>query len=140
MKVEVNGNGYDIVLRGRSALINGREVETKRKGDTLVIGCKEYRLDFFEGSLMIVNGTAYVISEATSSRSRGPEVRAPIGGKVIGVFVKEGQEVEEGAPLLVLEAMKMENQIKAPMAGRVRKVLVSRGQSVIAGDALMVFG
>jgi len=69
----------------------------------------------------------------------GPqEVRAPIPGKVVRVEVHGGDEVSAGQPLLVLEAMKMENQICAEGAGTVDAVLVSPGGTVEGGQLLVV--
>jgi biotin carboxyl carrier protein len=60
----------------------------------------------------------------------GEAVRAPMPAQVRAVQVAEGDQVEKGQTLLVLEAMKMEIRIKAPVAGRVQKLLVSAGQAV----------
>ena len=69
----------------------------------------------------------------------GPqEVRAPIPGKVVRVEVREGDTVAEGRTLLVLEAMKMENQICAERQGTVEAVLVSPGGTVERGQLLIV--
>ncbi len=58
------------------------------------------------------------------------DINAPMPGLVLEVSVEAGQEVEEGTPLLILEAMKMENVIKAPGTGVVKKVNVSKGEAV----------
>lgn len=63
---------------------------------------------------------------------------APMPGLVVRVDVSEGEEVARGKHLVVLEAMKMENDIVAPRAARVEKVLVSRGRKVEQGEALIV--
>jgi len=69
----------------------------------------------------------------------GPhEVRAPIPGRVVSVAVVEGDEVQAGQPLLVLEAMKMENQLCAEGAGKVERVLVGPGATVEGGQVLVV--
>jgi biotin carboxyl carrier protein len=60
-------------------------------------------------------------------------VKAPIPGTIVRVLVSEGQAVEVGQPLLVLEAMKMENQIRAPRSGNVGQLNVAAGQSVTLG-------
>jgi pyruvate carboxylase subunit B len=57
-------------------------------------------------------------------------------GKVVTVLVEEGAEVRAGAGLMVVEAMKMQNEIKAPKDGIVRKLAVSKGSAVSAGDLL----
>jgi biotin carboxyl carrier protein len=69
----------------------------------------------------------------------GPhEVRAPIPGRVVSVAVREGDEVKAGQALVVLEAMKMENQICAEGPGRVERVAVEPGATVENGQLLIV--
>ena len=67
------------------------------------------------------------------------DVKAPMPGKVLQVLVKPGDDVEEGRPLLVLEAMKMENMIKATAEGTVSEVPVGEGQAVEKGALLVAF-
>ena len=57
-------------------------------------------------------------------------IKAPIPGQITQVIASEGEDVEQGQPLLVLEAMKMENEIRAPRAGRVKELKVTPGQRV----------
>jgi biotin carboxyl carrier protein len=59
-------------------------------------------------------------------------------GKVIRVLVQKGDEVEAGAGLIVVEAMKMQNEMKAPRAARVLDVRVAGGDTVTAGQTLVV--
>lgn len=80
---------------------------------------------------------------ATSARSSagkgGPsELRAIIPGRVVSVDVAEGDLVEAGGRLLVLEAMKMQNEVRAPRAGTVARLAVGPGQTVELGDVLLV--
>jgi 3-methylcrotonyl-CoA carboxylase alpha subunit len=58
-------------------------------------------------------------------------------GRVLSVFVKEGEAVAKGAPLLILEAMKMEHTLTAPSAGRVGRVLCAAGDQVKEGAELL---
>lgn len=67
-------------------------------------------------------------------------VAAQIAGRVISVKVKVGDSVSRGDVLLLLEAMKMENEVKAPADGTVKQVLVSDGQRVAEGEGLVVLG
>jgi biotin carboxyl carrier protein len=67
----------------------------------------------------------------------GGRIVAEIPGLVIGLEVEAGQAVTRGQPVLVLEAMKMQNEITAPVDGVVGAVHVQVGQSVNAGDALL---
>ena len=70
--------------------------------------------------------------------SGGTTVSAPMPGNILKVNVTAGQAVKEGELLVVLEAMKMENEIFAPKAGTVAQVLVSKGSTVDTGATLVV--
>jgi biotin carboxyl carrier protein len=59
-------------------------------------------------------------------------------GKVVRLLVREGDEIEAGAGVAVVEAMKMQNEIKSPKKGTIQKILVSEGSAVNAGDVLIV--
>lgn len=63
-------------------------------------------------------------------------VRAPMPGRIIRVFAENGQHVEQATPLLVVEAMKMENEIQAPGPGIVQKLTIAEGMTVEAGQLL----
>jgi biotin carboxyl carrier protein len=67
-------------------------------------------------------------------------VRSPMPGLIVEVRVAEGQQVEKGASLVVLESMKMENDIKAPKAGTVSKITVRKGDSVEQNKPLLTLG
>lgn len=70
----------------------------------------------------------------------GQAVRAPLPGLIVGLKVEIGQTVKAGDVLLVLEAMKMENDISSPYAGTVKEILVAKGASVSLNDVLVVIG
>ena len=70
----------------------------------------------------------------------GDAVTAPMPGNILKVNVTPGQAVKEGDVLVVLEAMKMENEILAPKACTVKQVLVSKGSTVDTGATLVVLG
>lgn len=70
----------------------------------------------------------------------GEAVTAPMPGNILKVNVTAGQAVKEGDVLVVLEAMKMENEILAPKACTVKQVLVSKGSTVDTGATLVVLG
>ena len=70
----------------------------------------------------------------------GEAVNAPMPGNILKVNVKAGDAVKSGTVLVVLEAMKMENEIMAPKDGTVTQVLVSKGSTVDTGAALVVIG
>ena len=65
-------------------------------------------------------------------------VTAPIPGLVVKVLVKEGDEIEDGQPLVILEAMKMENEIRAMRAGTVKKIQAAAGQRIEQNGLLLI--
>lgn len=73
-------------------------------------------------------------------RVRAVTLKAPMPGLVLQIAVAEGDVVDPGARVVIVEAMKMENELKASAAGRVAKVLVSPGQAVEKGQVLVEFG
>ena len=75
----------------------------------------------------------------TGQKTAGPQrVTSPMPGKIVKVLVKTGDEVAARQGLVVVEAMKMENELRAVRAGRVREVLAVEGRSVDAGAVLLV--
>jgi biotin carboxyl carrier protein len=70
---------------------------------------------------------------------QGPlKLTAPMPGKIVKVLVKEGEAVEAGRGVLVMEAMKMENELKASKAGTVQEIKVKEGQAVEMGALLLI--
>lgn len=77
-------------------------------------------------------------AEVTSRASTGPAtVKATLPGLVAKVSVTDGSDVEEGASLVTIEAMKMQNEVRAPRSGRVAGLAVTSGQTVRPGDLLL---
>ena len=72
--------------------------------------------------------------------AQGTKVESPMPGNILKVNVSVGDQVSNGQLLVVLEAMKMENEILAPKAGKVLQVLVSKGSTVDSGAVLVVLG
>lgn len=69
----------------------------------------------------------------------GDSLTAGMPGKIVKVMVEKGQSVTAGQPLLIMEAMKMENEMRAPMDTTIKKVMVKDGQSVESGALLITF-
>ncbi|MEE2753364.1 MAG: biotin/lipoyl-containing protein [Candidatus Latescibacterota bacterium] len=110
---------------------------------TATIGEQQFQLSI-DGDSVTVNGSTYqvglqesIISPVTANGSQGQPVKAELPGKVIKILTSAGSVVAEGAPLLVLEAMKMEMQIASPTAGTVQTVDVLEGEQVAAGVTLV---
>jgi|SRR5215831_13320851 len=69
----------------------------------------------------------------------GPrKLTAPMPGKVVRLLLNQGAAVDAGAGVLVVEAMKMQNEVKSPKKGTIQKILVSEGAAVNAGDVLAI--
>ena len=75
---------------------------------------------------------------AAAALAAGEVVKSPMPGNILKINVSQGQAVKEGDVLIVLEAMKMENEIVAPKAGSVAQIAVSKGQVVETGSPLVV--
>jgi glutaconyl-CoA/methylmalonyl-CoA decarboxylase subunit gamma len=74
------------------------------------------------------------------STAEGEEINAPMPGKVLKINVSEGDSVNEGDTVLILEAMKMENEIVANTSGKVKKLSVSVNDMVETDDTLLIIG
>jgi glutaconyl-CoA/methylmalonyl-CoA decarboxylase subunit gamma len=83
-------------------------------------------------------------SVAKTSSPAGPKgagsIKSPLPGVILEMFVREGDEVKMGQRLLMLEAMKMENNIEADKAGKVVSILKHKGDNVMEGDVLIIIG
>lgn len=94
---------------------------------------------------LLVDGTEYVTNLTRKFRNRKPfkpadpkQVIAYIPGLIVKVLAKDGQQVKRRDGLLILEAMKMQNEVGAPLHGVVKKILVKEGDIVAKGDLLAV--
>ena len=91
-------------------------------------------------AIQVEEHTRYVIRThgGTSGGGAGQILKAPLPGKITHVAVREGETVTTGQSLVVIEAMKMENELKATASGVVREIRVAAGHAVNAGDVLVV--
>lgn len=159
--VRVDGREVDLEVLERGGgilvLVGGREIpaELRRiRGDgtwTLRLGERTLCVVVSrngEGETVSVGNRAYRVSvederEAAAHAVRAPAAEGPrvlrsvMPGIVREVLVAEGAAVAERAPLLVLEAMKMQNEVRADRAGRVARIHVAAGSTVAKGDALV---
>jgi biotin carboxyl carrier protein len=148
VQVRQEGDGYEVTVDGVSlkfdlAEISGSFASLIVGGLSLDVGL-EKRSD---GYRVHLSDETYTVALAEASRDGARAVRqadgptrlaAPMPGRVVKVLVEEGQEVVAGEGLVVIEAMKMENELKASRGGSVRKVAVHQGQAVEAGALLVV--
>lgn len=137
-------------LRGKAQLnIRWRETDSPASAETgprrVVVDGKAYTVQLGEGSAE-VNGKTYRVSVGpaeeeggggSSAAGGGTKVPSQTPGNVFKLMVSEGDRVEAGQVLLVLEAMKMEVEITAPVAGRVASMNLKVGDSVRSGQTLV---
>jgi len=125
---ETSAGNYSFLLAGRSL-----EVRVDARGQNLRItsGHREFSASVHDPR-KYRKGNDSVLAEGRQ------QVTAPMPGKVIRVLVKAGEAVAAGQGIVVVEAMKMQNEVKSPKAGKIEKLLVADGQAVNAGDALAV--
>ncbi len=166
-EVLINGVTYRVELRRGDAVVagqqwicrvNGRElrvdsVQPQPGSLSLLIGGAAYEFERDMASetelRLLSRGQQYVAEvrdpralrsrRARAAQAEGPRrLLAPMPGKIVRVLAPAGARVEAGGGVLVIEAMKMQNEIKSPKAGVVKKVLAGEGAAVNAGDVLAV--
>lgn len=158
--IAIDGKNYRLDLNradGRwSCRVNGRAVDVDAvlaRPDVLSLRIDnrayEVKCERVGGETHLWVGSVRFAAEVRDPRSlrgrtravddKGPKkLAAPMPGKIVRVLVSQGDEVEAGAGVLVVEAMKMQNEIKSPKKGTVQKILVSEGAAVNAGDVLAI--
>ncbi len=118
----------------------------KPEGYTVSVNNKKFSVRI-EGQKAVVNGKSYdiTVKEGVEAKqgvapSEGTPIKAALPGAVLKINVSEGDYIDEGDVLLVLEAMKMETEIKSPKSGTVKSVEVSVGEQVKNSQTLVVIG
>ena len=81
-----------------------------------------------------------IVARPSGSVAKAAQIKSPLPGSVLSIHVKVGDSVKVGQKLMVLEAMKMENNIDSDREGAVTSIAVSAGQSVMEGDVLIEIG
>jgi acetyl-CoA/propionyl-CoA carboxylase biotin carboxyl carrier protein len=142
---------FRVAIDGETHVVDGRAV---RPGTwSIVIGGKSYLVDLdrragriqatvgaSEASLQVEDALHRRLAQAAQPRgaaARGETIRAAIAGKVVKVLVAVGDSVAPGTAVIVLEAMKMENELIAERGGTVAAVNKQAGQAVDTGDVLV---
>jgi biotin carboxyl carrier protein len=141
-RVTLGGQVWDVDARltaqGISSLIvdgvsHVADVENNAGECVVDVGGETYTVQVEEHTRHIIRTRG-----GAAGGAGGQTLKAPLPGKVTHVAVQAGDAVAAGQSLLVIEAMKMENELKATAAGTVREVRVAAGQPVNAGDILIV--
>jgi biotin carboxyl carrier protein len=159
--ITINGSAYRLELKGEGnrwhCRLDGRDISVDAllaRPDVLsvLIQGKAYEIqrERIGTELYLWVGNRRYAAEVSDPRSwrsrkdggggdKGPKkLIAPMPGKVVRVLVQEKARVEAGQGVLVVEAMKMQNEIKSPKAGTVQRLAVAAGAAVNAGDVLAI--
>jgi 3-methylcrotonyl-CoA carboxylase alpha subunit len=144
--VRYQGERWAITINGECSLARGRKLD----GDRFAVEFDDRRLIAsvvaVDGKRSIfLNGATYTLRRddplhlVEAGGAQGGGLTAPMPGKVVALLGQPGQKVEKGAPLLILEAMKMEHTITAPAAGTLKAFCYAAGEQVADGAALVEF-
>jgi len=150
VELERNASGWRVLLDGQA--LDADIVEVAPHTLSILLAGRSHEIRLFpapDGTLQIHDGSRAFTAEVADPRAwRGrrhggaeaqgrQQISAPMPGKVIRVLVKAGDTVEAGQGLVVVEAMKMQNEIRSPKTGTVERILATEGQAVNAGEALL---
>ena len=142
-KFKIHGNEYEVSINSvedniADVTVNGTQYEVGIEGKA----SKVSKITKPTPSTSSAATTAEVIStaKAAAKKSAGTAVKSPLPGVIVDLKVREGDQVKAGQHLLVLEAMKMENNIDADRDGIIVELKVNKGDSVLEGDTLLTIG
>lgn len=133
--IQVGERSFQVIQNGKTYSVHVVEVDRDSNTATLIVNGKRAvvevsnELDRLLKRLGLENAASSKISE----------MKAPMPGLIHSLHVAEGESVEKGDQLLILEAMKMENVIKSPTDGVVKRIHVKQGQSVEKGQLMISF-
>ena len=127
-KFTINGNVYEV---GVEAAENGKS--------NVTVNGKSYVVEVEADVMQATTVRRPLATPSAASKGASGVMKSPLPGKVLKVVVAEGQVVKRGDTLMVIESMKMENNIAAQADGVVRKIMVAAEQNILQGDALLEF-
>ena len=145
--LKINGNPYEVKIEDINesstmarVTVNGTKYDVEIEGAKAAAVKKPAVVAAPEATGLSVTPKTPIATKpaAPAAAASGLKVTCPLPGTIIALNVKEGDTVAAGQTLLVLEAMKMENNIDAERGGVVKQVLVSAGATVMEGDVLLV--
>ena len=142
-KLKINGNDYNVDINE----VEGQEVKLSVNGEAYTVTVdqemkpqrKPVAAPRPTAAASQVAPAAGAVQKANAPAA-GSKVSTPLPGTILDVFVNVGDTVKSGQTVVLLEAMKMENNIEADTEGTVKEVRVRKGDSVLEGDILVVIG
>jgi biotin carboxyl carrier protein len=153
-RVEIEDIGksvYKVSIDGHEFLVDGKK--TGRTNYSLIVDNRSFEIEVDNSEdeyRVLVDGRNYRVNMVDERRVRvggaqgglqlqgRQKVSVPMPGKVIAVLVSEGDAVEKGQGLVIVEAMKMENEVRSPINGEIKEIRVEPGATVEGGAVLVV--
>lgn len=134
--LEVEPGSWSVILGGKSVDVR---LDAVKNADPDVQG---FRATLYDGpyEFALQDPRKALLAAARGALASGGTLTAPMPGKVVKLLVKEGDTVIEGQPLLIMEAMKMQNELRAMSEGVVKKISTSEGATVETGSLLITVG
>jgi biotin carboxyl carrier protein len=148
---EIGKSLYRVAIDGNEFLVDGKK--TGRTNYSLIVDNRSFEIEVDNAEdeyRVLVDGRNYHVHLVDERRVRvgggqsdiqlqgRQKVSVPMPGKVIAVLVSQGDSVERGQGLVIVEAMKMENEVRSPIAGEVKEIKVKPGDAVEGGTVLIV--
>jgi len=136
-KLTINGTTYSVEIKS----VEDRNIELEVNGTPYNV---EIDKEVIQSKTPILMRSVAVPSTDQGAdmkaTSKTGTIKSPLPGTILDIFVKMGDKVTIGQQILLLEAMKMENNIESDKAGIVTDIMISKGDSVMEGDVLIVIG
>jgi biotin carboxyl carrier protein len=133
------GGRYSLIIEGKTYEVFARRITRpgEKSGQTyeISVGGQRFEVKAEDERAKLLAGLI-----KGGDHSGEATIHAPMPGLVMNVLLEPGAEVTVGQPVVVLEAMKMENDLTSPVSGKIKEILVSKGQAVDLGDVLVVIG
>ncbi len=151
VELERLASGWHVTLDGRAVAVDAAEISPNTL--SILLDGQSFEITVTpspDGKLQLHTGMREFIAEVIDPRAWSgrrhssveaegrQQIVAPMPGKVVRLLVKAGEHVGAGQGLLVVEAMKMQNEIRSPKSGTVERILAQEGQPVNAGEVLCV--
>jgi biotin carboxyl carrier protein len=148
---EVGKSVYKVAVDGHEFLVDGKK--TGRTNFSLIVDNRSFEVEVDNNEdeyRVLVDGRNYRVNLVDERRLRvggmggglelqgRQKVSVPMPGKIIAVLVTEGDTVEKGQGLVIVEAMKMENEVRSPISGEVKEIKVKPGDTVEGGAVLII--